>query len=325
MRKVEAVTSGLPWKWVGALFFVVGCMPLLGYLIFVGYVPTNLLGLLGLAGISSVWLLLLWTLITVLMFGVVATAVVYEVKNLNWRTTLLGQLGPFFLLMGIFFRPLGLWFSVLCAVCGLCAIVWTLARLWREQPRRETEGFLLAIVALLLGGPLVSLGVLLIGAHSARLGLLGDPGVWTIALWCGATVVLICANAAVTYVRAAPVAVLALCFFSSGLIVMAVAGPRYVTAVVASQVGLRLPGTVEILVPTSTCATVIAAAKRLEKLTGADPQPICERAVNTLSVEVQLRWGDRWLIAAKSVNGTPLPKPGVRLTIPEKDTELILP
>ena len=317
--------SGLPWKWVGALLFAIGCLPLFGYLLVIDYVPPNLLGLVGLASIASVWLLLLWSVMTVVMFGVAAAANLYRVKNLDWRTTLLGQSGPFFLLVGFFFRSWGLWFSVLCAVFGLCAIGWTFIRLWREQPKRKAEGMLHAAAALLFGGALVSLAVLLIGAHSARLGFLGDPGAWTIAWWLSATLLLICANAAATYVRAAPLAVWALCFVSSGLIILAVAGPRYVAAVVASQVGLRLPGTVEILVPTGTCLAVVAAVERLQKQADRDLVPTCERAVNTLSVEVQLRWGDRWLIAAKSVNGRPLPKSGVRLTIPDKDTELVLP
>lgn len=325
LRRVEPTLSGLPGKLIGALFFAIGCMPLLVYLLFIGYVPTNLLGLLGLAGISSVWLLFLWAVMTVLMYGVAAAAVLYEVKNLDWRTTLFGQIGPFCLLLGFFLRSVGLWFSILSIVCGICAIGWTFGRLWREQPRRKADGMFLAAVALLCGGTVVSLAVLFIGAHSARLGFLDDPGMWTIAWWLGATILLICANAAATYVRAAPLAVWAICFVSSGAIVLAVAGPRYVAAVVASQLGLRLPGTVEILVPKNTCMTVVEAAKRLKKQVELVPQPTCEHAVNTLSAEVQLRWGDRWLIAAKSINGTLLAKPGVRLTIPDKDTELVLP
>lgn len=181
-----------------------------------------------------------------------------------------------------------------------------------------------ALAALLLGGTLVSLAVLLVAAHSYVLGHRHSfDGWWVIASWVGVIVVLICANAVITHVRAMPQAVLVFGFVCSGLIVLVVGGPAYVTSLVATKVGLRLPKTVEVFVPMSTCASVLAATERREKHSEAGPVPPCASVSNTLMVNVDLRWGDRWLVAVKSINGMRLPEPSVRLTIPDKDTELV--
>lgn len=325
LRKVESVMSGLPLRWVGAVFFVIGCLPLLGYLVVIGYVPPNLLGIVGLASIASFWLLSLWVIMTVVMFGVTAVAFLYGVKNLDWRTTVLGQIGPLCFVVGLLFHSYGFWFSAPLVVCTLFALGWTVMRLLREQPRRSRKGMVLAVAALVFGGSLVSLAVFLVVAHSAFLGYrnISDSS-WVIAVWAVAIAVLICANAAATHVRAAPLAIWFFCFVSSGLMVLALGSPSYVASLVAAKVGLRLPGTVELQVPMSTCIAVVAATKGPGKNAEAGPVTVCASPVNTLLVDAQLRWGDRWLVAVKAINGMRLPEPSVRVTIPDQGTELIL-
>lgn len=325
LRRVESLMSGLPWKWVGAFLFAIGCLPLFGYLLVIDYVPPNLLGIVGLASIASIWLLLLWAIITAVMFGVTAVAFVYGVKHLDLRTTVLGQVGPLCAVLCWLLWSYGLWFSVPLVACTVGAMAWTLIRLLCENPRRNGGEVFLAVAALLLGGALVSLAVLLVVTHSSSvLAYRGTPvSLWTGASWLAAIVVLICANAVATNVRAAPLAVWGVCFVSSGLMVLALGGPSYVASVVATKVGLRLPGTVGVLVPMSTCVSVVAATERGVKHSEAGPVPPCASASNALMVDVDLRWGDRWLVAVKSINGMRLPEPSVRLTIPDKDTELV--
>ncbi|MBF9264574.1 hypothetical protein [Paracidovorax cattleyae] len=325
LRRIESMVSGLPWKWVGALLFAIGCLPLFGYLVVIDYIPPNLLGIIGLASIASIWLLLLWLGTTVVMFGVTVAAFLYEIKKLDWRTTVLGQLGPLCVMICWLFGPQGLWVRILFPICAIGSSFITLVRLGGGNPEKSKWETFLAFAALLLGGTLVSLAVLLVVTHSSMLGYRGSSnGWWTLVSWGGAIAVLICANAASMHVQAAPLAIWTFCFVCSGLMVLILGGPSYVTAAVAARVGLRLPGIAEVMVPMNTCLSAMAVTERKWKLAEKGPVPPCEAASNTLLVEVQLRWGDRWLVAMKSINGMRLPEPSIRMTIPDKDTELIL-
>lgn len=324
LRRIEAVMSGLPWKWVGALLFAIGCLPLFGYLFVIDYVPPNLLGIVGLASIASIWLLLLWLVTTVVMFGVTVAAFLYEIKKLDWRTTVLGQLGSLCVMICWLFGAQGPWVRIFFSICAIGSIFLTLVRLRSGKSGRSKWETFLAFAALLLGGALVSLAVLLVVTHSSMLGYRGSSiGWWTLVSWGGAIAVLICANAASMHVQAAPLAIWTFCFVCSGVMVLLLGGPSYVTAVVAAKVGLRLPGIAEVMVPMNTCVSAMAAIERKWKHSENGPVPPCEAASNTLLVEVQLRWGDRWLVAVKSINGMRLPEPSIRMTIPDKDTELI--
>lgn len=324
LRRMESTLNGLPFKWVGLFAFAVGCTSLFGYLHAIDYVPPNVLGLVGLAGIASVWLLVLLIAMTVLMFGATALVSILEFNSLDWLAVLVGQTGALLTVAAWVAIGQSPWAPFVMGTLGIGAMAWTVNRLHAGRSSK-VEDFILAVTALFLGGLCLVLGVLFVIQSMADYEYTQNIGFWRLASWVLVMFALIVVNAAAAHFKAAPVVFWSSALLATAAMVLAVAGPGFVVTIVASKVGLRLPRVVELQVPQSTCKAVLSAIESKSSLADAGPvpTPLCVDGANFMSAIVQLRWGDRWLIIAKSINGIHLPDRGGRLTIPDKDTELI--
>lgn len=104
----------------------------------------------------------------------------------------------------------------------------------------------------------------------------------------------------------------------------------FVPTTVATLVGLRLKGEVNLRVGKSSCLTIMsavnlsardAAVARLEE----DAKESCREFGNRVAAEVDLRWSNRWLLTIKTINGMTIDPKAPRITIPDLGTELVLP
>lgn len=103
------------------------------------------------------------------------------------------------------------------------------------------------------------------------------------------------------------------------------AGWRAVPAILAERVGIRFSGTATLMVPPPTCRLVVSA------LAAGKPTPdeklmlSCEVPASVVQAEVQLRWAGRMLLVVERVNGVVVPPDAARMTIPDAETQLVLP
>lgn len=326
LRLLEKSLGEFPLKGLGVASLAVGASTLFGYLVLIDYVPPNLLGMVGLAGIASAWLFVLWGVLTMMMFGPTVAIFANDIRDLGWRVIALGQLGPVCLIVARALRsdPWGLSMSFL--VLGVLAITGTFAMLWREKPRMNSRRLCLTLFALFIGGLTVAVGVFLVirsmGLHT---GVDFENPPVTFALWVLVLLVLISVNAALPLMRLEPVIVWCGGFVATALMVLVLGGPSLIVSVVAAKVGLRYPGVVRLQVPFETCRSVFAATETAATAHAeAGPVPACIQGVNTLVTRVQLRWGDSWLVSPVSINGMRLPYRVPRVSIPDKDIVLVL-
>ena len=99
----------------------------------------------------------------------------------------------------------------------------------------------------------------------------------------------------------------------------------YVPTVIATRIGLALPGVTMLSVNRATCDRLMAATERTRSHNDAGPVPQCSEAANYVTANVQLRWGARWLVSLHSINGMQISKSAPRVLIPDEGALLLLP
>lgn len=311
-----------PFKVAATCAFVLGCAMLYAYLVSIGYVPSDLLSLFGLATLTSVWLLLFWVLVTVAMFGAVFSLSAYEVEPPNAQTLFVGQLSG--ALLGIWWVLKASSMAVPFGIAGGVFTVLLFFLLWAEKPRRSFFFFALTVLALILGGALVPLGVYILVFAS---GISESPPVswydWRLLVGLVLLLSLLAVNTAASRSRVPSHVFWAIGATSVAVLFLVMTG-WYVPAVLAERVGVRLPGVVTLSVPKNTCALIFSATEGSSKHADAGPVPGCAEEHSFVRAQVQLRWSGRLLLVVKSVNGMNVRDDSPRVTIPDDGTQLIL-
>lgn len=310
------------WATVGGAF-VLGCALLMAYLVSIDYVPHELLSLLGLATLVSAWLALLWLFATVFLFGPVFTVMLYDVAPPSMWVILAGLTsGTGLLLWGIgLHRPFDL---VLLAV-GIAAGVACAVGLWLEQPRRSFGQGFLAVAAMLLGGALLPLSVMLLAITAG----VSEPSAqwsngWRLAGYVGLLAALIVTNARAAGLGRAPIGLWMIFAAVAAVLYVAVAGWQAVPRILAERVGIRLAGTSTILVPAQTCQLVATALSPGNPKLSDGLVASCSAQVSTVRASVQLRWAGRMLLSVNQLNGIDVPPGAARVTVPDGDAQLVL-
>ncbi|GHC88138.1 hypothetical protein GCM10007320_35020 [Pseudorhodoferax aquiterrae] len=314
----------MPYKLIVGGAFVLGCALLHLYLVSIEYVPTDLLALLGLATLVSAWLALMWMFVTVFMFAPVFTVMLYEVRPPVYWVMVLGLTSGTGLLLGsmVGTEVAGPWFLVVGSAAGAGSAL----GLCLEKRRRGLWKGFLTMAAMLLGGAALPLCVLVL----AIIGGLSEPSVewadgWRIATFTILLIVLIASNARAADFRGHPAAVWTFFAVVAAVVFLVAAGWRAVPALLAERVGIRLAGTATLMVPPSTCRLVVSA------LAAGKPKPddqlmlSCEVPASVLQAKVQLRWAGRMLLVVERINGVDVPRDAARMTIPDAETQLVLP
>ncbi|GKS93055.1 hypothetical protein [Acidovorax sp. SUPP2825] len=323
-RRFHERVSQFPFKLATVASFIVGCVLIYLYLMRIEYVPSDLLGLFGLATLVSVWLLLLWVFVTIPMFGTVFAAMSYEVRPRGWWATLSGQIGGAWLF--IWWMTKTVPYAHYVGLAGAIALVVMFLMLWRDRPHPSIGTLFLTVAALTLGGSLIPMGVFILVWASGIAE--SKPDSWADwRLLCGLTVLLLLlvANTAAVVRNIRPVV-----FWSVASVVVAAlfvgfAGLWYVPAVLAERVGVKLPGESTMTVSKETCLRLMAVTEMRQPHGEAGPVPQCSELVNFVRAEVQLRWGGRWLLAVRSINGMHISGDAPRVTIADDGTQLVIP
>jgi len=90
---------------------------------------------------------------------------------------------------------------------------------------------------------------------------------------------------------------------------------------VATLLGLRYDRPVELRVPQATCELLASTAKPAD-----DAQPWrCQAQGNAVKAHVDVRLGSRWLVRVTELHDQPTGDQGVRITLPDAGTEMLLP
>lgn len=321
--RVQKQIGQFPFKGAAISAFVVGCAMLYAYLMSIGYMPSDLLSLFGLATLTSVWLLLLWVLVTAAMFGTVFMLSANDVKAPTPQALFFGQLSGTLLCLWWLFKsssaayPLGV-------VAGVFVVL-LIRFLWIERPRRSFFWFSVTILALLLGGAFIPGGVLILIYAS---GISESPPVswydWRFLVGLVLLFILFAVNTAAARSKVPPPMFWVLGGWSVAVLFIGMTG-WYVPAVLAERVGVRLPGVVTLTVPKNTCTLIYSVTEASSQHTITGPVPGCTEGINFIRAQVQMRWGGRWLLVVKSVNGMNVRDDAPRVTIPDDGTQLVLP
>lgn len=323
-RRVWGRISQFPIKSATVVSFLVGCVLIYLYLMRIEYVPSDLLGLFGLATLVSVWLLLLWVFVTVPMFGTVFAAMSYEIRPRGSWATLSGQVGGAWLF--IWGATTKLPYAHYVGLAGAMALGFMLVMLWRDRPHPSIGTLFLTVVALTLGGSLIPMGVFILVWASGIAE--SKPETWADwRLLCGLAVLflLLVANTAAVVRNIKPVVFWSLASVVVAALFVGFAGWWYVPAVLAERAGMKLPSVSTMTVSKETCVRLMAATEMQQSHGEAGPVPQCSELVNFVRAEVQLRWGGRWLLVVRSINGMQISADAPRVTIPDDGTQLVIP
>ncbi|WP_447775127.1 hypothetical protein [Variovorax boronicumulans] len=322
---LRMIADDYPWKTAGFIAFLVGCGALYGYFVSIDYVPPDLMGTMALGSIAALWLFLIWSCMTIVLFGTAAVIAAYEVKALNWLTVFLGQWVSTLCLIASVFRKHDWWW--LAAVVGAAAAAGTAYRMLHEKPRRPWGDLFMAAAAILLGGSFLPMGAYL--AIDTTGVFRSPPDSWMDWRLIAFPVLLIGLMVANTFAVSAKARVSAVvvwfgCLLATAAVFLAFGGPAYVGTVVAERVGLRLPGLSTLSVSKETCTRVVAATQPKGDLESGGKMPSCDEVLNLIRAEVQLRWSGRWLLAVTEIKGIKVRVDAPRVTIPDDGTQLVL-
>lgn len=322
---LRTIADGYPWKTVGFIAFLVGCGALYGYFVSIDYVPPDLMGIMALGSIAALWLFLIWSCMTIVLFGTAAVIAAYEVKRLSRLTIFIGQWASTLCLAAWVFRTFDWWGLV--AVAGGVAAAGTIYRLFREKPRRSPLDFFMAAAAIFLGASFLPMGAYLAIDTTGVFRNPPDSWIdWRFVAFPVLLVALMLANtfAANANARVNAVVVWGGCLLATAAVFLALGGPAYIGTVIAERVGLRLPGVSTLSVSKETCLRVVAAIQpKVVPSGGSDVLP-CDEVLNLIRAEVQLRWSGRWLLAVKEIKGTRVRVDAPRVTIPDDGTQLVI-
>ncbi len=327
MKELKSKIDSIPWKAGSTVAVVLGGAALYGYSLSIDYLPPDLLALVGLGSIAAVLFVAIWLGLTVVMFGTVAAVTAYEVERLHWTTVMLGQGSVLcFLFAWALRRSDGIW--LVPAVLGAAAVIWTMYLLISERPRRKPGEVFLAASAVFLGGVLVVYGLVLFFAGT---GIFTQPtngwSDWRVWVVPTLLALLIAGNAffVTAKSRLNPIAIWLVCAVATGLAFVILSGPTYIGGLLATGVGVKLPGVSTISVSKETCTRIAQLTQMPPPHLDTRTIPACSETVNLVRADVQMRWGGRWLLLMKSINGEDISLDAPRVVIPDEGTHLVLP
>lgn len=303
--------------------FGLGCALLHWYLVSIDYVPTDLLALLGLATLVSAWLAFLWVFLTLVLFATVFVVMLYEVEPPRFPILLLGQTSGVLCMLGLLFRQ-HVSGPYLFAAATIVAL-FCFAQLLAERPARKAGPLAMSLLAMLFGGALIPLGVLLLALTG---GSTPAAWQWESRTWVAGSIVLLAilllVNAKAVALKHHPLVIWVATLFATAVVFMSAVGWQAVPTILAERVGIRLVGSSTLVVPASTCRLIAVGLALKDTAERVRMASSCEAEAAVVVAQVQLRWAGRWLLAVDRVNDVPVPNGASRVTIPDEGTQLVL-
>ncbi|GKS74216.1 hypothetical protein AVME950_04990 [Acidovorax sp. SUPP950] len=321
-RRFADVFKQFPFKLAATIAVAAGWVLLHMYVASIDYVPHDLLALVGYAGMASAWLLVLWILTTLVMFGPAAAVHAYEVDNPPIPALFAGQAAGALLLAAVAWpeKSIQFWLAIGSGVfAGL-----TVLCLAKESPRRNLPNMFLAFFAPVGGGLSAVLGVLILVQASGVGQPQFDTG-WRLAAGGAVLLLIFRINVWAATRRKRMTIVWPLCAAVVAVLFVLMTKWWYVPTVIAMQIGLKLPGVTTLSVNRATCDRLMAVTERTRTHNDAGPVPQCSEAANYVTAEVQLRWGARWLLSLRTINGLQISDTAPRVVVPDDGTFLLLP
>ncbi|RYF48504.1 MAG: hypothetical protein EOO27_35365 [Comamonadaceae bacterium] len=306
-----------------ALAAVVGNLILLGYFWQIGFMPQDLGALLGLGIVVSLGVLAAIMGALALITAAAMLPRLYELPTLTRNQTAAAWTvtgAPFVAWLLKLFWPhhaQALW--LLAGLLVVLALVYLVRQLWSE-PAWASQ---LASVASAVVGAFLGLAFLLL-----VLGELGRRQVsegWFLVVLAFGILLLFTINVLLTHADdwgiGAGVLLVVGILMATGVL----SYQGYVPERVATILGLRYDDPVALRIPQASCELLVSAVKPEEAaITEPVPAWACRPGSNAVTVRVDVRLGSRWLVRVLSVNGVKAEDAGVRLTLPDSGTELVL-
>ena len=327
VRNLFFSLNEIPLTALTAVSAVLGMGVLLRYFELIGFTP-DVGALVGLSVAAALTMLLLLLTILFALQAPIWFVRAYELPLLSPLETICAQI--------VVFSILAVWVA------------------WSQPP---ASGYLIlfllllfcAFLALLLGSiglyaknaALSSLSSLVIGVGSlfpayALLALIVmgavDANLPTWLVWLGLTGALVVVSFVNGFSAHKTAGWKAGAVFSTVLVMLAlffVTPTGFVPSTVATLLGLRMKGEVNLRVGKSSCLTIMSAAYLHAKDVATsrweeDAEESCREFGNRVNARVDLRWGNRWLLQVRSINGMNIDPAAPRITIPDLGTELVL-
>lgn len=323
LRRLWVTFNELPYQAIAFLSFAAGTGAIYRYFLSIEYWPGEIHLIVALAALAASGILLGVLALTALLFATVWMTKLYEINPVSPLYLFVGQVGAANIALAYLFRRLEYWpaFMILSILCSIY-MAW---RLVKGRHERTVLDALLTVVPPILGG-LFAMFALLVVASMAGYSKNPQQRDWELifAILSTALIAYFAANAFLTDKRLPFLYVVLIALACAVASIVFLAEKGAVSTALASKLGIRIDGVSELRVSEATCRHVTSSLF-LENINDKSKSSLahCQKESNRVMAEVLLRWGSRWLIIPKSINGWTTSNSTMKITIPDVGTELV--